>query len=134
MNFLLFRPQTELEFLSRQTLEFAVGEVDVNGTMCTITPASGLTFVLVSAQVSIGRKSTTINVPLVTLRNDGTIIEQIRGIGGGSGGLTGVQYIFQSKGNNLEGDGVAVFDFNVSALAANTARVTGTIIGFLRNT
>jgi len=131
MNFLSYRPQSEIEFLSHQIQTFAVGARTSSGTMCTITPPDGQTFVLVSATTTVARAGISLGVGTISLRNDGVAIETLRGVAGGD--FPGYPIIFKSKGNSLEGDGVKVFDFNLVISSANIV-VHGTISGYLRNT
>jgi len=129
MNFLIYRPLTEIEFLSRQNLVNEQDSVTTDGTMCTITPASDETFVLLGAKISPRFTGVGDNNFRVELRNNGTVLE----IGAMAGSPDAHRdYNFISRGNTLDGDGVKVFDLNVLSLVNTTLH--GVIIGYLRKT
>jgi len=132
MNFLSYRPLTEIEFLSRQTKIRAVGVRSTTGTMCEITPADGLTFVLIGASVVYASGTATAADVQTRLRNDGSTIEEYSAAINTSLGDSIGQIVFISKGEIMIGDGVRIFDFDITT--ANSQRVSGTIYGYLRNT
>ena len=131
MNFLQFRPLTEIDFLSRQTKSFAVGNRNSSGVMCTITPVSDSTFVLVGALLTISANSSILTTVTLNLEIDGIIVEQyVLKIAFSGGNIIPVNFV--SKGQTLDGDGVKVIEFNITT--SNTQNVSGTIYGYLRNT
>jgi len=138
MNFLSYRPQTELEFLSRQTMVFDTGNSAAVGTLATITPADGLTFVLIGAKISltaITLASTAKNCE-VHLLNEANIRDILGYAGGtvinGAGGGAAGDGISVVKGDILVGDGIKTYTLEI--IAANGMTIAGTIYGYLRNT
>jgi len=139
MNFLSYRPFTEIEFLSNQTMVFATGERNTVGTLATITPAADLTFVLIGARIApVTFSSGNLGVFCkVELRNEANVRDIM-----GSHGISGAAALFAGgstiadlsiiKGDILEGDGIKTYTLEVITIGGMT--VTGTIYGYLRNT
>jgi len=140
MNFLSYRPFTEIEFLSNQTMVFATGQRTTAGTLATITPAADLTFVLLGAQVSPIRL--TASFPSqdyeVELRNEANVRNVLGGASGTEGTLLRAGYSLGNqgtsiiKGDTLDGDGIKTYTLEVITVVKCT--IAGTIWGYTRNT
>jgi len=132
LNIFTYRPLTELEFLSKQTLINAEGTRTSNGVIASRVTASGLTFVLIGAKISgsfLGSGDSAMNIEL---RNNGTVLEtaELSIVGTVMSGV----YQFISKGNNMIGDGIKSFDLNLSLLTSGESTISGIIFGYERNT
>jgi len=141
LNFLQFRPLTEIDFLSRQNLVFATGERTSTGTLATITPPANTTFVLVGARISnlVWSSGTAAKNVTVELRNEANVRDILGFAGGtvlfGAGGGGAGDGISIIKGDTLIGDGIKTYTLEVTSITAPVqVRVGGTIFGYLRNT
>jgi len=140
MNFLSYRPFTEIEFLSRQTMVFATGNTGVTGTIATITPADGLTFVLLGAQVVVtGMSFANANFTSyrVELRNETNVRDVLGGAASFPNAVSPSNFTFQDRsmvrGDILEGDGIKTYTLELVQENLIT-RIDGTIYGYTRNT
>jgi len=136
MNF-VFRALTEIDFLSRQTMVFDTGSRTTSGTLATITPADGLTFVLLGAHVAAHSVASTGGPAyLVELRNEANVRDILAGASSNSGGSSGGNSISPDfslvKGDILEGDGIKIYTLEVTGVSGLT--VVGSLYGYLRNT
>jgi len=144
MNFIIYgkSPQTintttEIQFLSTQTLAFATGSRTTTGTLATITPATGKTFVLLGASVS---PSTSPILGacryLCELRNESNVRDFLGGtsssIAAGGGGSAISQSHSFVRGDTLIGDGIKTYTLEVTVIIAAT--VNGAIYGYLIDT
>lgn len=139
MNFLISKPLTEIDFLSRQTMVFDSSSRTTTGTIATITPSDGQTFVLLGAHIAISN-ATWVDAGATRytaeLRNEANVRDTL-GAGGfrtsgqpaafGFGEMSSIV-----RGDILEGDGVKTYTLEILQLARIT--VVGTIYGYLRNT
>jgi len=132
LNIFTYRPLTELEFLSKQTLINIEGGRTSNGVLASRIIPDGLTFVLIGAKVSASFLGTGESNFTVELRSNGTVLEtaQLTTAGTAYSGI----YEFISKGNNLIGDGVVLFDLNIAGLGSGDGEVSGIIFGYEKNT
>jgi len=138
MNFLSYRPFTEIEFLSNQNMVFSTGTRGATGTICTITPADGLTFVLLGALAApsaLGVVGGTMGYA-VELRNEANVRAILGGAGvvhGGTSSGAGFGHCPSFvRGDTLEGDGIKTYTLEVIAVVATTIR--GSLWGYTRNT
>jgi len=139
MNF-LFRSLTEIDFLSRQNMVFDSGARTTTGTLATITPADGETFVLLGARISPIAFTVLINGTVrctVELRNESNVRDIL-----GSHGVSGAANLFAGgsavadlsiiKGDILEGDGIKTYTLELTRISS--MEVAGAIYGYIRNT
>jgi len=136
MNF-LNRTLVEIDFLSRQTMVFASGTRTTNGTIAAITPADGLTFVLLGAGIStrgIGGIAQVKQV-LVLLENNTSTVDRLGGILSqfAEFGEVGLRVNTHVRGDHLDGDGIKEYRLEVTSISA-TLTVEGAIYGYERNT
>jgi len=146
MNFIIYgkSPQTittttEIEFLASADLVSAFGTRTTTGTLASIIPAAGKTFILLGSSLfplspgASNNKSADVEV-----QNDGVGVELlgisgIRGAsaslqGGIGGGARGVV-----RGVNLIGDGVKIFRLE-AVVVENALQFGGTLAGYLIDT
>jgi len=140
MNFFTYRPLTEIEFLSRQTMIFATGRRTSIGTLATITPADGLTFVLLGAQIAplnVGVTSALEDYD-VELRNEANVrcilgaATSIDASFDSSNTLSGQNVSFV-RGDVLVGDGIKTYTLELVTLTTGIL-IAGSIWGYTRNT
>jgi len=137
MNF-LNRTLVEIDFLSRQTMTFATGSRSSVGTIATITPSDGLTFVLLGAQIcfTAGAFNQASENGTVELRNEANVRDILGGLGTAGGGSSSSINIQQAKsiirGDILEGDGIKTYTLEYTVSTGLT--LVGTLYGYLRNT
>jgi len=132
MNFLIYRPLTELEFLSKQTLVNVTGSRTSNGVIVSHVIPNGSTFVLIGASATTGFITLGDANTIIDLRDDGTVIESCtQGIN-----LAGANssYYYLAKGYHIDGDGILAIDINLSSLTSGRNIVVGNIYGYEINT
>jgi len=132
MNFFTYRPLTELEFLSRQTLVNVQGLRTSSGVITSRVTASGLTFVLVGAKVSSSFLGTGEGDVRIQLRINGTVLET--GLLSATSSTASSVYQFVTKGPIMIGDGVISIDLNATNVSSGNINLAGTIFGYERNT
>jgi len=137
MNILESRPQTEIDFLSRQNMVFDNSARTTIGTLATITPADNETFVLLGAHVSVTSLALAIACNFkVELRNESNVRDILSGanvIGGGSSSSQSLEHDFSLvRGDVLEGDGIKTYTLEWTVKAATN--IAGSLYGYLRNT
>lgn len=127
--------QNELLFLQSKAdagnLIIVTGSVTSNGVVISYTPATGKTFVLYMAKVTIITSDTATVKTTIQLRNNTTVKDTI-GFGFNANTLTPTDWNkkFIIKGDILIGNSSNTYDINLSGISAN-AIVYGTIIGYL---
>jgi len=138
LNIFTYRPLTEVDFLSRQTMVFDSSTRAGVGTLATITPAANETFVLLGAHIFCTAASIdVVGGVIVELRNESNV-RDLLGFGGGVGGgsSSSVNHGFDFslvKGDRLEGDGIKTYTLE---WVTETAVVSlgGSLYGYLRKT
>lgn len=115
----------DIEFMSKKEfdgkrLSSYVAVSGAAGVGAIIIPAAGKTFYLSAAQASRSGSTGSSESYVADLRNNGAIIESVRGSTDTSRFNTMGDQAFRSKGDSLDGDGVLAFDINVSTLSGST--------------
>jgi len=136
LNFLSYRPFTEIEFLSRQTMVFANGARTNAGTLAAIVPADGLTFVLLGASIfyALVTGAAGNRTAEVQLQNNTSIRDTLGSASNfaNTGGF-GAHFTTHVRGDTLDGDGVLEYRLQVIAVNPNMT-IRGALYGYLRNT
>lgn len=123
----------DLEFLRDAELSgdllLAFNTRSTVGVGASIVPASGKTFFIVAAQISLAAASLT--QAFAQLRNNGTIIDTI------ATGLNANTEVVPTKsiirGDSLIGNGAAAFDLNINIITI-AVNITTTLEGWIQNT
>jgi len=133
MNFSIYKPQTEIEFLSRQTLVNVTGSRTSDGVIVSHVPLSNTTFVLIGAKLSASGVGGDFFFSGALRVND--VNQELARIGfvAAGNGLPLI-YEFILKGLTVVGDGVQAIDINLAGITGTNMTVAGIIYGYTRNT
>jgi len=133
LNIFTYRPLTEIDFLSKQTLISLTASRTSNGVIVSRIIPAGQTFVLIGAAATSGGTGGD-NLYDISLNMGGVLIEQCQQTHVSSSVSSG-PYYFISKGRILVGDGVLTIDLDLAGLTGGgLTTVQGSIFGYERNT
>jgi len=125
---------TAIQFLSTQTLVFATSTSSSTGTLCTVTPAAGKTFILIGAHcvVTAGPFNLATESYAAELRNEANVRDSFGAVGSCGGGSSSSVNMGDSysivKGDRLIGDGAKTYTIEVIGSTGQTVR--GSIFGY----